>query len=141
MSFAPEVIADDTGKWYGNSLRFATRDEAMANVKDLFTRWTLVTDYRVVESSLPVTHRWVPGVGLAERIEAEAMTLERWRIVVDQLVADELLAHEEDRQRKPAGKYLIAAPDEAAALEEFFRTIGIAGISDFSVRVEPFGRV
>ena len=28
MSFKPEVIADSSGKWSGNALRFATREEA-----------------------------------------------------------------------------------------------------------------
>jgi hypothetical protein len=33
MSFKPEVIADSSGKFCGNALRFATREEAEANVK------------------------------------------------------------------------------------------------------------
>jgi hypothetical protein len=49
-SWKPEVIADSTGKFYGNSLRFATREEAEANVRDLMMRWFAVTDTRVVES-------------------------------------------------------------------------------------------
>ena len=32
MSFKPEVIADTSGKWCGNALRFATREEAKTNV-------------------------------------------------------------------------------------------------------------
>jgi hypothetical protein len=35
MSFKPEVIADASAKWCGNALRFATREEAEANVQDL----------------------------------------------------------------------------------------------------------
>jgi hypothetical protein len=35
MSFKPEVQADDTGKWYGNALCFATRAEAEAQVAEL----------------------------------------------------------------------------------------------------------
>jgi hypothetical protein len=42
MSFAPEVIADSTGKWTGNSLRFKTREEAEGNVRNLYSRWTSV---------------------------------------------------------------------------------------------------
>jgi hypothetical protein len=61
MSFKPEVIADSSGKWAGNALRFATREEAEANVTNLMMRWFLVTDTRVVESTDPVTHRWVDG--------------------------------------------------------------------------------
>ena len=33
MSFKPEVIADSSGQWCGNALRFATREEAEANVE------------------------------------------------------------------------------------------------------------
>jgi hypothetical protein len=61
MSFAPEVIADGSGKWVGNALRFATRAEAEANVRDLAYRWTLVRDFRVVESDDPVNYSWVAG--------------------------------------------------------------------------------
>jgi hypothetical protein len=35
MSFKPEVQTDDTGKWYGNALRFGSREEAEAQVQDL----------------------------------------------------------------------------------------------------------
>lgn len=61
MSYAPEVIADATGKWIGNKLRFATREEAEANVQNLALRWMLVRQTRVVESSDPVNYRWVDG--------------------------------------------------------------------------------
>jgi len=61
MSFKPEVQADDTGKWYGNALCFATREEAEAQVTDLMMRWTAVRDTRVVESDDPVKYRYVDG--------------------------------------------------------------------------------
>ena len=61
MSFKPEVIADSSGKWCGNALRFATREEAEANVLDLMMRWHLVRDTRVVECDDPVNYRWVDG--------------------------------------------------------------------------------
>jgi hypothetical protein len=61
MSFKPEVVADRTGKFYGNSLRFATREEAEANVADLACRWLAVTDTRVVECDDPVNYRWIDG--------------------------------------------------------------------------------
>lgn len=64
MAWKPEVIADNTGKWVGNALRFATREEAEANVKNLEARWLLVTATRVVECDDPVNYRWVPGKGL-----------------------------------------------------------------------------
>jgi hypothetical protein len=58
MSYAGEVIADSSGKWCANQLRFATREEARLYVSDLASRWTLVTDTRVVESGEPVNYYW-----------------------------------------------------------------------------------
>lgn len=60
-SWAPEVIADSSGKWCGNALRFATKEEAEANVQDLHSRWMLVSQTRVVPSDDPVNYRWVGG--------------------------------------------------------------------------------
>lgn len=61
VSYKPEVIADSSGKWCGNALRFATREEAEAQVYDLACRWMLVRDTRVVESDEPVNYRYVNG--------------------------------------------------------------------------------
>jgi hypothetical protein len=61
MSFKPEVQADDTGSWYDNALRFASRVEAEAQVADLMMRWTAVRGIRVVESTDPVNYRYVDG--------------------------------------------------------------------------------
>jgi hypothetical protein len=61
MSWKPEVIADSSGKWYGNALRFAAREEAEANVQDLMMRWFAVCDTPVVESDDPVNYRYVVG--------------------------------------------------------------------------------
>ena len=61
-SFKAEVIADSSGKFAGNALRFATREEAEIYVADLARRWLLVTDTRVVESDDPVTDEIVDGV-------------------------------------------------------------------------------
>lgn len=58
VSYAPEVQTDSTGKWYGNALRFPTREEAEANVLDLSMRWFAVRDTRVVESADPVNYRY-----------------------------------------------------------------------------------
>lgn len=70
-SFAPRVRTGSDPKFYGNALRFATHEEAQANVDDLASRWTLVVETSVVRTDDPVTHRWVPGVGLVdERISA-----------------------------------------------------------------------
>ena len=71
MSFKPEVIADRSGKWCGNSLAFASKEEAENYVFNLMMRWTAVSDTRVVESEEPVNYRWVPGKG-AESIDAPA---------------------------------------------------------------------
>lgn len=54
VSFAAEVIADDSGKFCGNGLRFATPDEAKTYAKDLYSRWTAVRQWRVVPSTDPV---------------------------------------------------------------------------------------
>jgi hypothetical protein len=61
MSFKPEVIADSSGKWCGNALRFATRQEAEANVQELMMRWFAVRETRVVESDDLVNYRYVDG--------------------------------------------------------------------------------
>ncbi len=58
MSYAPEVIADSTGNWVGNALRFATKEEAEGNVRNLYSRWTSVRETRVVESADPVNYKW-----------------------------------------------------------------------------------
>jgi hypothetical protein len=60
-SFKPEVIADNSGQWCGNALRFATREEAEANVQDLMMRWLLVRETRVVESDDEPNYRWADG--------------------------------------------------------------------------------
>jgi len=59
MSFKPEVIADASGKWCANALRFATEIEANAYVGDLAMRWTAVRDVRVVPSEDDVNARIV----------------------------------------------------------------------------------
>lgn len=56
-SFKAEVIADDSGEFVGNALRFATREEAEIYGLDLMSRWTLVREMRVVESDDAVTAR------------------------------------------------------------------------------------
>jgi hypothetical protein len=61
MSWKPEVIADSSGKWCSNALRFATREEAEANVQDLMMRWFAVRETRVVGSDDPVNCRYVDG--------------------------------------------------------------------------------
>jgi hypothetical protein len=58
-SFRPEVIADSSGQWLGNGLRFATKEEAEASALDLMLRWTLVRDYRAAESDDEVNYSYV----------------------------------------------------------------------------------
>jgi hypothetical protein len=61
MSWKPEVIADNSGQWCGNGLRFATREEAEENVRNLAGRWTSVRQTRVVESPEPPNYAWKNG--------------------------------------------------------------------------------
>jgi hypothetical protein len=61
MSYRPEVIADNTGEWCGNGLRFATRKEAEENVYDLSMRWFAVRKTRVVESDEPANYTYHDG--------------------------------------------------------------------------------
>lgn len=61
MSWSPEVIADNSGKWVGNALRFATQAEAEAYVSDLAYRWTMVRETRVVEVDEPANYAWTNG--------------------------------------------------------------------------------
>lgn len=60
-SWKPEVSTDSSGNFYGNALRFATKEEAEANAHDLMMRWLLVCEYRAVESDDPVNYAWIDG--------------------------------------------------------------------------------
>ena len=57
MSWKPEVQTGNDEKWYDNSVRFATKEEAEASARDLMNRWLLVVAYRAVESDDPVNYR------------------------------------------------------------------------------------
>ena len=61
MSWKSEVIADSSGKWSGNGLRFETKSEAERYVRDLSNRWLSVRDTRAVECDDPVTHLYLDG--------------------------------------------------------------------------------
>lgn len=61
MSFGIEVIADSSGKFCGNAVRVATRQEAEAYARHKKASWTLVQETRVIESADPVNYRWVNG--------------------------------------------------------------------------------
>lgn len=53
MSWKVEVIADNSGKWCGNNARYPDEKTARLAGMDLAYRWTLVSDWRVVESDEP----------------------------------------------------------------------------------------
>lgn len=57
-SWKGEVIADNSGTWCSNALRFPTRLEAEQNVRDLERRWMLVLDTRVVPTMDLPNYRW-----------------------------------------------------------------------------------
>jgi len=61
MSWKAEVIADNSGQWAQNAIRFATREEAELYVYDLMNRWFLVRDTKVTECDDPVSHQWIDG--------------------------------------------------------------------------------
>lgn len=56
MSFRPMVSTG--GEFAGNALRFATREEAEASARDLYSRWTLCVGHRADESDDPVNCEW-----------------------------------------------------------------------------------
>jgi hypothetical protein len=47
--FKVEVIADNSGKWCSNALTFQDIAMAVDYAKNLMSRWTLVSDWRVIE--------------------------------------------------------------------------------------------
>jgi len=61
MSFKPQVTTGNDPTWYSNALAFATKGEAEQNASDLSNRWMLVTGWRAVESTDPVTHTYIDG--------------------------------------------------------------------------------
>lgn len=67
-SWKPEVIADSSGQWTGNGLRFATAEEALSYAEDLMMRWLAVREIRTTLCEDPVNYRWINGK--LERVEA-----------------------------------------------------------------------
>jgi hypothetical protein len=65
MSWKPQVFVE--GKWAGNALVFATKEEAEQNGRDLLMRWFVPTDSRAIESTDPVNYSYVNG--RLERVE------------------------------------------------------------------------
>jgi hypothetical protein len=79
MSYAAEVIADNSGKWVGNALRFATKEEAADYASDLEGRWMLVRNTRVVTSKDPVNYTFKDGklTSIGEGIVRQRVSLHR----------------------------------------------------------------
>jgi hypothetical protein len=61
MSWKPEVIADNSGKWVDNALRFETKEESDDYVRDLSWRWSSVRETRSVECDEPANYLWANG--------------------------------------------------------------------------------
>ena len=76
MSWRIAFVADNSGQWLINGLRFATKEEAEANVADLAMRWTMVTDTAVEESDDPVNYRWVDGKAVSLNPNCESCGVE-----------------------------------------------------------------
>lgn len=54
MKYKVQVIADNSGKWVGNGLEFATVEEAKSYAVDLFSRWMAVRQWRVIDADMNV---------------------------------------------------------------------------------------
>ena len=48
--YKAEVQVVNDSKWYSNALEFDTHAEAETYAKDLFSRWTQATNWRIVEA-------------------------------------------------------------------------------------------
>lgn len=68
MSWKAEVLVD--GKWYDNAIRLATEEEARVYGLDLFRRWFVPADWRVVTSDDPANYRCHPD-GRLEALEPD----------------------------------------------------------------------
>ena len=55
-SWKPEVRVN--GQWSTNALRFASKAEAEASVRELMSRWWVPDEGRAAESSDPVNYRF-----------------------------------------------------------------------------------
>jgi len=61
VSYAPEVIADSSGIFVGNGLRFASEVEAKNYAADLSVRWTAVRQTRVSATQDEVNYSFAAG--------------------------------------------------------------------------------
>jgi hypothetical protein len=53
-TYKVEVIADSTGNWCGNDKVFHDASSAEEWARDLFMRWTLVREWRVIDDTSAV---------------------------------------------------------------------------------------
>ena len=60
-SYKAEVIADSTGTWNSNALRFPTERQALDYAENLSWRWMLVREWRATPSDDPPTHTFDAG--------------------------------------------------------------------------------
>ncbi len=49
-----QVIADSTGKWIDNGLKFKTIEDAEEYAENLAARWSAVLQWRVIDPSRPI---------------------------------------------------------------------------------------
>ena len=75
MSYKPEVRTGNDPKWYGNSLAFATREEAEYSARDLMGRWMLVVECRAVESDEEVNYHLDLDTGWMTAIKKEEVVV------------------------------------------------------------------
>jgi len=61
-SYKPVVRTGSDPKFYDNSLRFATHEEALQSAQDLMGCWMLVVECGVQESEDPVNYAIKDGV-------------------------------------------------------------------------------
>lgn len=59
--FIVKVLADSSGVFVGNGLKFDTKENAEAYARDLFGRWTMVREWMVLEQTdaVPVAFKEV----------------------------------------------------------------------------------
>ena len=74
MSYKVEVIADDSGKWVSNALRFPTEERAKQYGRDLAARWTSVREWRVSPADEPADEYHDPKMGISEQPRRRYMT-------------------------------------------------------------------
>jgi hypothetical protein len=58
MNFKVEIKAVGENNFHSNDLVFGTKAEAERYGGDLYSRWTMVEEWRVVEIDKPVTCAW-----------------------------------------------------------------------------------